>query len=784
MPAFARRRRALIFSLALAGCGPAAKSKIQTGEAKPPPGVEMLAASGRPRLVVVRREGDPSAAIAVELRANDPLRLAIVSAMIGARLESAGFSGVEVIPGMRIARVRGLAPQVSGQTAAQLEALLTKPFAQQEPAMGAVRRAVDDFAARPIDDPALARATRCLDKPVRASSFAAPNPGDLPALAESMRAAQMKSDLVAVAAVAGAGGDAFAQAWRTLPVWQGSTPTKSEEPALSSVTLSMHGGGVVVVEGGPRASLPAVLASLTAADGPLPLRLRASDEWRVRGIAGAARPEGACVVVEVEPARVAKEWNADRFAARAAVALEVARQEIELAFEATRATDEEAARLAISGGGDPRDAADRAAFWAWPAEPRTAMASTASLEVPAPQIAKSPQSDANVESIGPKFVAALGRAKLAWTRPEIDLRTRLEAGQGELWAVLASPCSAAHEGALDAGLANVAVHALVSGQTGLEPWSAASGIGVVAHAAPRAKETGKELAHRLGDALGKVFLSSFPSSTAAQTARNEILVALATPADTVRTSLRSLLPLHPSWLDQAGTLEAVAKVGVEAIDLRLATLRTGPLRLAVIANDSESQADVAAHAAERWLPRTPGEARACPVIDAGAPPKGAVHPITVKSGTGVALAMPVEESSREAAVLLAAVLDGPSGRLAGELGSGLASSWEARLVRGVGRHALVIVAMAPDSNIDGVVARIRALLDKLKTGLDAADLARGEKERDHARMVRRLDPRARVIDLFSGDLATPVAVDLGQLRAVAAKVLDEDKTQLVVARLK
>jgi hypothetical protein len=45
-------------------------------------------------------------------------------------------------------------------------------------------------------------------------------------------------------------------------------------------------------------------------------------------------------------------------------------------------------------------------------------------------------------------------------------------------------------------------------------------------------------------------------------------------------------------------------------------------------------------------------------------------------------------------------------------------------------------------------------------------------------------PRARVVDLFSGELlATPPTIDLTQLRAAAAKILDEDRMQLVVARL-
>jgi hypothetical protein len=97
----------------------------------------------------------------------------------------------------------------------------------------------------------------------------------------------------------------------------------------------------------------------------------------------------------------------------------------------------------------------------------------------------------------------------------------------------------------------------------------------------------------------------------------------------------------------------------------------------------------------------------------------------------------------------------------------------------------VVLALAPDGNVDAVVSRLRLLLDKMRGGaIESSDLARADRERDAARMARRLDPRARVVDLFAGELLTPPpAVDLTQLRAAAGKLLDEDRAQLVVARL-
>lgn len=803
MPPLSRRRRALIASAFLAlGC-PSAKAPKGTHELpKPPPGVEVHAASGRPRLVVVRRDGDPSGAVAVELRSGegDDLRLALVSALIGARLEAASFGGLEIASGARVARVRALVPQLGATTANQLDAALSAPVQKDEPAMGAVRRALDAFAARPVSEPAIARMARCLERPTRPASFKRPD--DVVTFTETARLALVHSDTVNVGAVGAGNTDPFAQAWRALPAFTGSV-VRPPEPvtSASAVTLSVaHEGGVVVVEGGPRAALPAALPLLGDLDGPLASRLRAADDFRLRSVSGVAHPDGACVVVEVEPSSAARAVLKDpeRLASRTAVALEVARQEIELALESKKASDDgEAAKIAIGSGGDPREAADRAAFWAWPVAPVMALSSSATLTVPASLVAKGPSLDAEaaLAALGPKFGQAVQKARLAWTKNEIELKTHVEAGQGELWVALGSPCAVAHEGTQDAGTAAIAMRALASAHVDhlsdsvtVEPWSATTGVGLVAHASPRAGESSAALAHRVGDAVGRLFLATFPEAEHLAGARAEGLDLLTVPftsGELVRTAVKLSSPLHPSWLEPQGTLEAVAKVGLEQVDLRLSTLRSGTLRLSVLANVDEAQTDAVARAAERWVPRRPGEARTCPTPDPGAPPKGGLHPITVKSGTGIALSLPVEESQREVASTLAALLDGANGRLAAELGAGLATRWEARLVRGAARHALVIVALAPDPNVDAVVTRVRALLASLRGGaIEAADLARADRDRIAARTARRLDPRARVVDLFSADLlATPPAVELAQLRAGAAKLLDEDKTQLVVARL-
>jgi hypothetical protein len=837
-------RGALATALLLAGaCGgrtPQPNGANGADGGRQPIGVELHEAGGRPRLLAVRREGDPRAGLAIELRVPDAyddasVRTAALGAWLGARLEALGLGSVEIVAGAHLARVRALGPKVDAALADALDASLRAPIRDGDPAIPAIAAALDALLARPVAEPALARADRCLDRPSRPAAFARVPREKTAALAEGFRVAALRADGLAIGVVAADEGlDAFAHRWQGLEPWRapaGIPPMVAPAREGDEATIA-HGpeGGVLVLEGASRGAIPDVVASLADRGGALSSRLLAAYDWRLRGVAGVSWPEGGCLVIEVEPGpttsrrgtRVGegKDWNLERFTSHAAYALEVARQESELALDALatqgalHVDDADAARLAIGRGGDPREAADRAAFWGFAAASTSPSASSASsapsapkkraptsvLSLPLPAIAKGPQVDVEALTTGARvrFVAALDRARIAWARSELETRSRVEAGQGELWVALGSPCGVAWETTLDAGLARVAIQALgaaVAARTAtsgaeIEPWGTTLGVGFVAHAPARAGESSKALAQRLGDLVGRAFLTGFPAPEQVAVVRGEAVAALsdlAPPAPTLRPALHALVPDHPSWIDALGALEPVAKIGAEGVELRLSTLRAGPLRLAVLANADADQVEATSRAAERWVPRLPGETRACPAT--GAPtastsPKGALHVVHVAAGTGLALAFPVADEDREAASVLAAALDGEGGRLARDLGpQGLATSYEARLVRGLGRSALVIVVLAPNGNLDAAAAAVRTSLERLRTaGPDEADLARAEGRRAQATLQRRLDPRARVIDLFVGDEPNG-ALEPAKLRASAARVLAEDHLQLVVARL-
>ena len=154
---------------------------------------------------------------------------------------------------------------------------------------------------------------------------------------------------------------------------------------------------------------------------------------------------GGCVAVTFD---LAARDLASSAPERIATAAALARQEmsVEIADGAARpdVADESARRAA-----DPRDAAERAAWWALASrhgpssdsEPRLVIAVGVAATRGA---AEAPKTDA--------LRAAIDRAALAWRSPVVEGRTRVERGQGETWLLLASPCGTRPEAFGDAGL--------------------------------------------------------------------------------------------------------------------------------------------------------------------------------------------------------------------------------------------------------------------------------------------------------------------------------------------
>ena len=80
------------------------------------------------------------------------------------------------------------------------------------------------------------------------------------------------------------------------------------------------------------------------------------------------------------------------------------------------------------------------------------------------------------------------------------------------------------------------------------------------------------------------------------------------------------------------------------------------------------------------------------------------------------------------------------------------------------------------------VAQVRVLLDRLRQGaLREEDRARASRAIARGALAESLDPRARVIELWRGDSATPEPT-LAALQTFAAATLHDDALVIVAAR--
>jgi hypothetical protein len=399
----------------------------------------------------------------------------------------------------------------------------------------------------------------------------------------------------------------------------------------------------------------------------------------------------------------------------------------------------------------------------------------------------------------------IDRALLAWYAPVIETRTRIERGQGEAWLLLASPCGTLAETTADAGAGAIlataafeqALSAAGSADVEVEPFVAVDGMGLLAHGAARAGESPEAHARRLADVAARAFAADAILPASVAQARSALLMrAAGTEARALAALAAALAPAHPSWFDALGPA-SVAAAGDEAVASKAAAVRAGPLRMAVLANVDGVQASAASRAVDRWIARSPGEARACAPVTAPLPPRPGTYAVELTPGAApevwlAAALAPDDPSVLAAATWTAAALDGPAGLLARALGAvpgalaaappPLARAWSATVMGGPKAPARVVRLQGPDATLDAAVAQTRALLERLRQGaLDENERGRAAAVLARAHAMAELDPRARILALWRGQGA-PLEPSLEALHAFAAAALRDDTLVLVAAR--
>ena len=448
---------------------------------------------------------------------------------------------------------------------------------------------------------------------------------------------------------------------------------------------------------------------------------------------------------------------------------------------------------------DPREAAERAAWWLLAGTHAGVPGDMARIGLVVGAAMERDPSSPATGGLSRELRREIDRATMAWQAPVVEARVRVERGQGEVWILLGSACGTAPEANDDAG-ASAAVAAAAAdraardggGDALAETFVASDGIGVLVHGPAHEGETPRAHARRIADLAARAFAAGPLDPKQIAQGRTSLLVRTAEVETRALGALGgALAPGHPSWVEPFGTTFGLTSSTDASVALRASAIRAGPLRVAVIANADEAQADAAVHAIDRWLPRRPDEARSCSPTPAVAAPRPGTHSVEIAGGarSEVLLAFPLAAGDGPAlrGTWIAAALGGKDGLLARALGTTegatlLATEWGAAVIGVPRRTALVVRIVAPEGSLDSAVAQTRALLERLRTeGLHDADRVRAESALTRDELVQLLDPRARTINLWRGE-SPSAAPSLDELDAFASASLRDDSLIVVAAR--
>jgi hypothetical protein len=792
---------AVTLGLLVAGCGPRTTANEPPHALLTPLGpdaparVDLRQFEARPRLALVAREGDPAPALVLAVATEaGPAATVALAALVEARLRARGFA-VESRAArdsfyVRWASADGRLPAFF---AALREAFET-PVDPRAPDTASAAEHIAALRRSPLDAPELVPIVACTGAlgAELAELTLDPTSAAGAARLDALRFGTLHAGRSAIGVVGSAGfTNAALRAMENAPGFRLALPPSDPPQTADSL-------GVYALPSGtrPRLSLSVRAASPTAAvgaaerlgesDSPLSARLFALDvPFRLAEVSGTARPRGGCVALTLEP--LANEPASDVGAAGIAAA--VARREVELALALP--DDPLLAARQVLLAPEAVEAASRAAWWALVA-PGVAGPSRAALALGLPA-ERSRASE--LDKARRDFSSALDRAA-SQAPAELERKSAIERGQGEVWVLLGSPCGVATESGMDAGL--TALGALAAASEGatadvvVEPWIHPEGIGILAHtAALGGREALAAAAHRAGDAAARALAAAALSAPTIERARASTLAHLDAswgPRTLVASAFAdALVPDHPSWALPFGPWARVSAHSSEAVTTHWRSLAASPLRLVVLANADASQVALAANAVQRWL--APRGGRGAPCTSRALPPaRPGKTRRTLPRGADAQLLIALPAAPRGApghdgADILAYALDGPDGALAEALRSaGVAARGSVRFL-GSPAAAVLLDVRVPALGADAAFAAVDALLSRLAKGeLSAATLTRAAEAPLALDLRAQATPRARIEALWGPAAPPKVPVSPEALRALAASLAAEDKRIVVEGR--
>lgn len=810
--------RATAFSLAI-GCASCGSWLGAPQPAPLPPGpsggfgpdtfgrISVKQAQDRPTVTSVVRQGDslPAVAVAV-LTEPDSFSAVALGALVEARLHAAGLDQAQARADRDGYRIRLLVPPAVGadRVVSAIWLALSTPIEPGQAELKAVRKALEALQQHPIDSVALLPVVQCTGELGTLPTQAPVDPSspELVAKLEQLRANSHVAARVAFAAVGPAPfASAVASAVEQGQPWPAGQMPEDPWPAsdsLASYSLSSRTSGPLlhIAARVPDAYAATAMAHRAAQpDGPLMTRLSAATNWSLARVSATVRPRGACVSLTLRSNGSSTQVEND--AARMAA---LVTREIENELAEARADGSVAGRQVLQAA-DPRDAAGLAAWWSLasrlpPGPDRFAIA----LGVPPPRLTPRDSADAleaRIREASKLFREQFRLSRAAWDRPVVQARTHIEAGQGELWLLLASPCGAGADTASDAGLTALAAIAATGQQSSydgvtVEPWIAPDGVGVIAHAEPRPGEGPHALAGRVADAAGRAIMRPVIAEPAYLQARAALLALVQPVRGTYGRSFgalaRQFSPERPSMLSAFGLYEPVLEASASAASMRWLSLASGPMRVAVIANVDHSQAQAAVRAADRWLVHRTNRQTTCPLNSAlSVPDLAGKPPVIVPAGrssphalVGVVLPRP---STDDLTMLemLANALEGSEGLLQKALAK-YSVRGDVRVVGGPHLSAMIIELGGRPTELSEAVEQARALLGKLGAGAATdADLNRAHTQLQRQDVQDRLEPRRRLADLWRGRAQTRSNVTLASWNLWMQKALNPIRIGVVLA---
>jgi hypothetical protein len=763
-----------LLSLLLSACGGSHANGLNGGSASGSSRggsarIERREIDNHPAINLVVRLGDPLSAVAFA-SAHDSGAVASValSALILTRLAAHGIADVLSVPTESGIELAVLCADAAAARAfiEQVTAALATPVAERDDVLRVIQEHLSALRSRSFAGKAEADVAECSGELGLLPGASVPDLST-PAGRAELEAYRRFAFAARASAFAALGSSDFVNAAASeledVASWPSGDAADDPWPASDVAETDSAEGARRVSVALRVADANAALSSvrtLTRGRPVLASRLRSFlPGFAVERVAFQARPRGACLRVdlslpEADPGVTPKE---------AALAVSLVTEEAHAASSASSGAIEEN----IIEPSDPRQAAARAAWRALTGqqEPGPERRAVAVSVHPAERAAFN------------GFAHTLREYETRPQRAPLEARLRAEPGQAELWVLLGSPCGTLGESNDNAGQSALALTMAAhesSAEVELEPWITPDAIGLLAHAPRLPLESANEQAERVARALARALSERSGAGDALAVAQGQLFAATGgIPRPGFARLLDALAPEHSAWLEPRGTWASLVQANRDSVAARGREVLRGPLRVAVLANEDNAQAETATRALERWFAPWRDDPKRCQ-SNAERPARSGELTISVPD-TGnsesayLGLPFPSRLKFEREAEAFAMLLNAPRGPLALALSAAsLQASARASIIGGDRAAALVIEIRASDDDARKATLEVRRALDRFVAAqVSNDDLAAAQRWAAQRGLGASLDPRRRIVDLWRGGAAEG-ALSRSSLRAFQA----------------